>query len=308
MAGLGEIGARCARIQRRGRQERDPQLDRGKEAVGRPGQIQGDLPAQVVLEALDGLLAVLAAIPLGVHLGFHAPRVREQGSPADYGLAFEEVRIPTARGRSLFGWLLPATGAQGTLVILHGWGSNAEHLLPLAAPLRRGGLNVLLCDARNHGNSDADTFSSLPRFAEDLGMAVAWLGRHHPSRAGRIAVLGHSVGAGAALLETSRNPAIAAVISIAAFTHPAEVTERYLRPLRSPAFVTRLVIRYVAWVIGHRFDTIAPLNTVRHIDCPILLVHGRDDRVVPVADARRILANCRAPGARLLAFRRAPRP
>ena len=246
------------------------------------------------------VLAAIVAIPLGVHLGFRAPRVREQGSPANYDLAFEEVRIPTVRGRSLFGWLLPAPGARGTLVILHGWGSNAEHLLPLAAPLRRGGLNVLLCDARNHGNSDADTFSSLPRFAEDLGMAVAWLGRHHPSRAGRIAVLGHSVGAGAALLETSRNPAIAAVISIAAFAHPAEVTERYLRPLRSPAFVTRLVIRYVEWVIGHRFDAIAPFNTVRHIDCPILLVHGQDDRVVPVADARRILANCRAPGARLL--------
>lgn len=78
------------------------------------------------------------------------------------------------------------------------------------------------------------------------------------------------------------------------------MTERYLRPLRPPAFVTRLVIRYVEWVIGHRLDVIAPLNTVRHIDCPILLVHGQDDRVVLVADARRILANCRAPGARLL--------
>ncbi len=246
------------------------------------------------------LLVAIVAIPVGVHLGFRAPRVREQGSPADFGLAFEEVRIPTVRGRTLFGWLLPAPGALGTLVLLHGWGSNAEHLLPLAAPLRRGGLNILMCDARNHGNSDGDTFSSLPRFAEDLSMAIAWLRHHHPRGAARIAVLGHSVGAGAALLETSRNPAIAAVISIAAFAHPAEVTERYLRPLHAPAFVTRLVIRYVEWVIGHRYDVIAPINTVRHIDCPILLIHGQDDRIVPVADARRILAECRAPGARLL--------
>ena len=138
--------------------------------------------------------------------------------------------------------------------MLHEWGSNAELMLPIAAPLRRAGLTVLLCDARNHGPSDSDTFSSLPRFAEDLGQAIAWLKRHYPGRAERIAVLGHSVGAGAALFEAARNPDIAAVISPGAFAHPAEVTRRTLRRLCLPRFVTLLVIRYVKRVIGHRFD------------------------------------------------------
>ncbi len=240
-------------------------------------------------------------IPAGVHFGFRAPRIRESGSPADYGLAFEAVRIPTVRGRSLFGWLLPAPGSDRTVVVVHGWGSNAELMLPLAAPLQRAGFNVLLYDARNHGNSDADTFSSLPRFAEDLGKAIAWLKRHHSQRAHRIAVLGHSVGAGAVLFQASRNPDIAAVISIAAFAHPAQVTERYLRRLYLPRPIINLVIRYVEWVIGDRFETIAPINTVRQIVCPILLVHGQDDRTVPVDDGRRILANCRVSSqARLL--------
>lgn len=249
-----------------------------------------------------GLFILLAAvsIPVGVHLGFRAPRIRETGSPGDYGLAFEEVRIPTVRGRHLFGWLLPAPGATRTIVALHGWGSNAELMLPIAAPLRRAGFNVLLCDARNHGGSDSDTFSSLPRFAEDLGMAIAWLKYHHPGRADRIAALGHSVGAGAVLLEAARNQDISAVIGIAAFAHPARVTERYLRHLHLPDWIARLTIRYVESVIGYRFDAIAPMHTVRHIACPILLVHGKDDRTVPLEDAHRILANCRAPGARLL--------
>jgi pimeloyl-ACP methyl ester carboxylesterase len=249
-----------------------------------------------------GLLFALTAalVPAGVHLGFRARRVRETGTPADHGFTFEAVRIPTVRGRYLFGWLLPMPGADRTVVVLHGWGSNSEQMLPVAAPLRQAGLNVLLCDARNHGQSDSDTFSSLPRFAEDLGQAIAWLKRHHPGRAEQIAVLGHSLGAGAALFEASRHRDIAAVISIAAFAHPAEVTKRYLRRLRLPHPITVLVIRYVEWLIGYRFAAIAPINTVCRTACPVLLVHGRDDQTVPVEDARRIAAQCRAPHVRLL--------
>ncbi|HSO84345.1 alpha/beta hydrolase [Thiocapsa sp.] len=248
------------------------------------------------------LFAVLAAaaIPAGVHLGFRAPRLREIGTPADSGLDFETVRIPTVRRRSLFGWLLPAADSTRTLVILHGWGGNAELMLPIAIPFREAGFNVLLFDARNHGGSDGDTFSSLPRFAEDLGMAIAWLKRHHPGRAKCVAVLGHSVGAGAALFEASRNPDIAAVISVAAFAHPARVTEASVRHLHLPAPIVYGIIRYVEWLIGHRFDTIAPMNTVTRITCPVLLVHGRADRVVPVEDARLIHARSSGPHVHLL--------
>ena len=249
-----------------------------------------------------GLLFALTAalVPAGVHLGFRARRLRETATPAGYGFAFEAVRIPTVRGRYLFGWLLPAPGATRTVVVLHGWGSNAEQMLPIAGPLRRAGLNALLLDARNHGRSDSDTFSSLPRFAEDLGQAIAWLKRHQPGRGRQVAVLGHSVGAGAALFEATRNPDIAAVISIGAFAHPAEVTQRTLRRLSLPRFVTLLVIRYVEWVIGHRFEAIAPINTVCRIACPVLLVHGRDDETVPAEDACRIAPRCHAPQVRLL--------
>ena len=37
------------------------------------------------------------------------------------------------------------------------------------------GWSVLLPDARGHGLSEADTHSSLPRFAEDLDSALDWV-------------------------------------------------------------------------------------------------------------------------------------
>ncbi len=247
------------------------------------------------------LVAALPLLPLAaIHLGFRAPRRPEHSHPRDHGLAGDEVWIPTEAGKRLFGWWLPAPGADSTLLLLHGWGGNLELMLPLALPFHRAGLNLLLIDARNHGRSDRHGHSSLPRFAEDTERAIDWLRRRHPDASHRLALLGHSVGAGAVLLAASRRRDVDAVISVAAFAHPEWMMRRYLDRPWLPRPLGRLVLRYVEWVIGHRFDAIAPLHTVCRIPCPVLLVHGSDDRTVPLADARAIAAACPSSRIRLL--------
>jgi len=229
---------------------------------------------------------------LAVHIGFRAPRRIERSSPADYDLAYEEVYIRTTAGKQLFAWRLPVAESAPTLIMLHGWGGNAALMLPLALPIHRAGLNILLLDARNHGRSDSVSFSSLPRFAEDAGAAVDWVKAHSRDPLKRVALLGHSVGAGAVLFEASRRDDITAVISIAAFAHPEWMMHRYLDRFRIPGFCKSSILRYVEWVIGHRFAEIAPMNTLCRVRCPVLLVHGTADETVPVTDAQAIRDHC----------------
>jgi len=238
-------------------------------------------------------LACLALLLLAVHILFRVPRRVEQGSPADHGIDYEEVHLRAVDGKRLFAWWLPAEDAAPAIVVLHGWGGNAEYMLPLALPLHKAGLNILLLDARNHGRSEAAAFSSLPRFAEDAGVAVDWVKATSRDPGRRVALLGHSVGAGAVLLEASRRNDISALISIAAFAHPAWMMRRYLDRFRIPGFLQTGINRYVEWVIGYRFDDIAPRNTVCRIRCPVLLVHGTADRTVPIGDAEAIRDRCR---------------
>ena len=241
-----------------------------------------------------------ALLHWGIRKGLAAPRVANDSSPAALGLKAEEVRIATANARQLHAWLIRAPQQererdqdrpQPAVVVVHGWGGNAAMMLPLARPLHEAGFAALFIDTRCHGASDDDSFTSLPRFAEDAEHAFAWLAAQPGIDPQRIALLGHSVGAGAVLFAASRTPQVAAVVSVAAFSHPAAMMRRWLAAKHLPERpIGRYILDYVQKTIGHRFDDIAPLTTIARIRRPVLLVHGEDDEVVPIDEARQIYA------------------
>ena len=257
-----------------------------------------------------------ALVHWGIRKGLAAPRVPHHTEPGALGLAFETLRIGTENGKSLHAWFIPGPGraagadaeaataaasarkeaevppaAAPAVVVMHGWGGNAALMLPLARPLHEAGYATLFVDARCHGASDDDSFASLPRFAEDTEHAFAWLSEREGVDPARIALLGHSVGAGAVLFAASRTPQVAAVVSVAAFSHPAAMMRRWLAAKRIPEKpLGRYILDYVQKTIGHRFDDIAPVTTISRIRRPVLLVHGADDEVVPIDEAMQIYA------------------
>lgn len=237
-------------------------------------------------------MGLLVVFNRHLHRSLAAPRVALRASLDDHGLAGQTVAIPTRKKRCLAGWWLANDRARGSIVIAHGWGANREVMLPLARPLQAEGWNVLLFDMRNHGESDDDDFSSMPRFAEDIEAAVDWV-RDQPGHANEaVALLGHSVGGAAALLAASGRDDLFAVVSLSAFAHPADMMRRWLKWKKLPFFpIGWYVLRYVERVIGHRFDDIAPIRTLPRIRCPVLLVHGHDDPVIPATDAVRLHAH-----------------
>jgi dipeptidyl aminopeptidase/acylaminoacyl peptidase len=246
------------------------------------------IPTLAAAAALAGLSR--AGVHAAIRRGLRAAREDHVGTPGRLGLHACDVRIPTSNGKHLFGWFIAAAHVAPAVVVMHGWGANASLMLAVAQPLHEAGFAVLLLDARGHGRSDDDGFASLPRFAEDIEHGLDWLRRHPGIDAARCAVLGHSVGAGAALLAASRRTDVAAVVSVSAFAHPGELLRRMLAQRRIPYTpVGWYVLRYVQHVIGHRFDDIAPVNTITRVRCPVLLVHGTEDRTVPFDDARRIV-------------------
>lgn len=259
--------------------------------------------AAPLLLSLGAGSALLLGVRRLLHRGLAPDATVEGAQPADLGLPAQSVRITGVRGLRLFGWYLPArdAGPAAAIVLMHGWGGNASTLLPAAQALHRAGYAVLLPESRNHGRSDRDDHSSLPRFAEDMNSALDWLKAQPGIDPERLAVLGHSVGGAAALLCASRRSDLRAVVSVSAFAHPEQVMRRWLSLWHVPYLpVGWMINRYVESVIGERFNAIAPLATLSKVPCPVMLVHGEQDTTVPLQEARRILARSGATDAILL--------
>jgi pimeloyl-ACP methyl ester carboxylesterase len=238
-------------------------------------------------------VALVAAYQLGVVLavkyGWKNKRVPHRRDPSLLGLGFETVRIPTAGGKTLHGWWIASEhGRARCLVLVHGWGRNVERMLPWIELLHPAGFDLLTFDARHHGSSDEDGYATMLKFSEDIRAAVGWAVRR--SGAAEVGVLGLSVGGSAAIHAASLEPRIAAVATVGAFADPSDPRATIGRHWWVLALGLPLAFRLVERRIGFRFRDVAPEQVIAKARARFLLIHGTDDVVVPVSNARRLAA------------------
>lgn len=233
------------------------------------------------------IVVIVAGFAFWLHRAFRVPKSCQQVTPESLGLHSTECSVPAENGKYLATWLLEPKSSvlsDTTIIIVHGWGANKSLMLPLAKPFYDLGVNVCLFDSRNHGNSESDSFSSMPKFASDIESVHRYLSQHHPHQMRSVFLLGHSVGAGAVLLAASRKLPLNGVISIAAFAHPELAMRRFLHKLTNVPALIPLILAYVEWIIGYKFEQIAPMNTVQKVTSALMIVHGNADKTVPIED------------------------
>jgi len=238
--------------------------------------------------------ALYAATPALLRRAFRVGKGRSNELPSDV------IWIQGRRGKRLAARYLvpPGVDPLGVALVMHGWGSSSERMLAAVEPLHGAGLSVLLIDARCHGASDDDDLTSMPRFAEDIESGLEWLGDHQGIDPRRVILIGHSVGAGAALLAATRIQ-VAGVVTLSSMAHPRDMMKSSMARARIP----RAIVAYVMWrmqrILGQRFDEFAPVNTIRRVSSPVLIVHGDSDVAVPLSDAYRLQQSARQ-GTRVL--------
>lgn len=184
-------------------------------------------------------------------------------TPADIGLDYEEVDLVTADGVDLHGWFVPARDERATMLFFHGNAGNISHRLDTIRIFHDLGLSVFIIDYRGYGRSGGSP--SEAGTERDARAAWDWLVEEGGRSPARIVVAGRSLGAAvAAELARTREPA--AVILESAFRSV---------PLFGQEVYWFLPVRWLS-----RFDY-ATEEHVGAITAPLLVIHSRDDEIVP---------------------------
>jgi len=233
------------------------------------------------LACLAVVVAVLALITVAQRRliyfpATHLPSLVEAG--LDGG---EPVTFDTSDGLRLGAWFVPASGPSRrvTVVIFNGNAGNRAHRAPLAASLRRQGLQVLLTDYRGYGgNPGAPTE---PGLAADARAALGYLLSRPDVDRERIVYFGESLGSAVALRLAVEHPP-AALILRSPFTSLADIGRHHY-----PLLPVRLLLR----------DRFASLDRAPQLRSPVLVIAGGGDTIVPIEYTRRLYAAIPGPKA-----------
>jgi fermentation-respiration switch protein FrsA (DUF1100 family) len=184
----------------------------------------------------------------------------------------EEIVIETEDGLDLGAWFVrAAVEANGaTVVVFNGNAGDRSFRTPLAHALSHLGFNVLLFDYRGYGGNPGGP--SAKGLAADARAVAGYLERRDDVDGDRIVYFGESLGAAVAIgLALERPPA--ALVVRSPFTSLVDIGRKHYRILP-----VRTLLR----------DRYPSIDRVGRLTCPILVIAGERDGIVPPEQSREL--------------------
>jgi len=191
-------------------------------------------------------------------------------TPEAIGLQYETVHFQAADGVNLSGWFVPAEQPRGVVLFCHGNAGNMSHRLESIRLFNGLGLSTFIFDYRGYGQSEGRTTEQ--GTYSDAEAAWRYLVEMRQLDPAEIVVFGRSLGAAiAAWLAQQHAPA--ALIIESGFTSVPDLAAKLY-----PYFPVRLLVRFDYGTIEY----------VRNIDSPLLIVHSRNDEIIPFINGKRL--------------------
>ena len=267
-----------------------------------------ELPLSVIIFPAAVLVALLAVL-LGYvlpHYFYNITVARKAPNPRETNWldtqTVEERRIETRDGLRLHAFYIPAAADAGpttaTAILVHGYSGDARQLAYIARVFHdKFGMNVLLPDARGHGQSQGDYIGFGWPERLDILMWMDQVLRQNPGTS--IALFGISMGASTVLMTSGEAvpPELKLIIADCGYTSvEAELSwQMKLRYHFSFLPLIKTVSRMTKRRAGYSFEEASALEQVKKSQVPTLFIHGEADTFVPFTMGGELYKSCTAP-------------
>jgi fermentation-respiration switch protein FrsA (DUF1100 family) len=183
--------------------------------------------------------------------------------PTDWGLTYKDVYFETEDHTRLHGWFFPLEGNAPVIVFCHGNAGNISHRLENIRFLLEQQLQVFIFDYRGYGKSGGRP-SEKGLYQDGLAAYDFLLSQEHIEPQG-IVLFGRSLGAAVAF-EIALRREVRSLIIESAFTSTKEMAK------------TMFLFKPLSYFMPFHYNN---LEKVSHVSVPKLIIHGRDDEIVP---------------------------
>jgi uncharacterized protein len=229
----------------------------------------------LLIIALVGYGGLVALLYVGQRALEYFPE-RFRTSPAAAGLPeAEEVVLESADGEHVIVWHVPPRGEKPVVLYFHGNGGSLAWRVERLRALTADGTGLVALSYRGYGGSSGRP--SETGLIADAFAAYAFAAAGYP--AARIALWGESLGSGVAIALAAEKP-VARLVLESPFTSVADIAAQiyWFLPVR--------------WLIKDPFRSDLRIGKVT---APVLVLHGEQDNVVPIAFGERLYALIDAP-------------
>jgi hypothetical protein len=186
--------------------------------------------------------------------------------PSSYQDTNEILKVTTPDRIQLSAVYLPNPASTYTILYTHGNAEDLGDIQPVLQQLRDIGFSVFAYDYRGYGTSQGSP--SERNAYRDIDTVYNYLTQHLGVPTQRIIAYGRSVGAGSAVDLAARKP-LAGLIMESAFT---------------------TAFRVVVPIPILPFDKFRNLDKLKKVKCPVLVMHGRADEVIPFSHGQKLFA------------------
>jgi fermentation-respiration switch protein FrsA (DUF1100 family) len=198
------------------------------------------------------------------------------GTPADYGLEYEDVFFAAADGVKLHGWWVPKPGAP-VLLWFHGNAGNISHRLENVKLLHDlVGVQIFIFDYREYGQSQGRI--SREGTYQDAAAAYRYAAETRKIPTRDLILFGRSLGSALAVDLAMKVPCRCLIIE-SAFTNSSEMARLFAPFLFD-------------WRPRVPYDN---LGKIAQIKVPVLIIHGDQDEIIPVEMGRRLYSQAQEP-------------
>lgn len=194
-------------------------------------------------------------------------------------LVLKGFSIKASDNCQLAGYLTKCSTPVGCVLLSHGISSSHAKLLGHVEFFKSRNFDVFLIDQRGYGKSSKSISTYGVKEKEDLLLWLAYLRNMGYSKIG---ILGHSMGASAALLTSNAKAGPDFIIAESAFSSFNALLRWQLKQKKIPNFPAVQILNIICKIFhGFSLDSIDVLREISGCHVPLLFIHGKEDKLIP---------------------------